>query len=317
MSEIHDPEIFRSVLDSLRTGVYVSDPNGKILFWNQGAEQITGYMRHDVVGRTCRNNILLHCDQKNCVACGAKCPFAQTMHDGTPLDARMQFRHKEGYPVSVLMRVAPVRDPHGAILALAESFEMQRNVDNGNRDPDAAVPHGFLDEITGLPNSVFTMARLRENLGTFSDDHLPLAVICIQVEQLEHFRSSYGREASDAILRVVGQTLRNGFRPSDFLGRWTEDHFVAILVNCGSVGAEKAGERIQQVVRCAGIHWWGEELSITTSVGCTTAQVGDTVEAMMLRAQPEPDSAAPVSAKHVTVKASGEVAQEGLDNSEI
>src|SRR5579872_5777924 len=60
MSELQDPEIFRTVLDTLQTGVSVTDRNGRILFWNQGAERVTGHKRHEVVGRGCRDNILIH-----------------------------------------------------------------------------------------------------------------------------------------------------------------------------------------------------------------------------------------------------------------
>jgi PAS domain S-box-containing protein len=55
MSEFDSPEIFRSVLETLLTGVYLVDRNRKILFWNDGAEEITGYLRQDVVGRFLRD----------------------------------------------------------------------------------------------------------------------------------------------------------------------------------------------------------------------------------------------------------------------
>jgi PAS domain-containing protein len=50
MSDLRDPEIFRAVLDSLQTGVLVAGRNGKILFWNQGADRMTGFMRHQALG---------------------------------------------------------------------------------------------------------------------------------------------------------------------------------------------------------------------------------------------------------------------------
>src|SRR2546426_9517321 len=43
MPELQDPDIFRTILESLQTGVYVVGREGRILFWNQGAEKITGY----------------------------------------------------------------------------------------------------------------------------------------------------------------------------------------------------------------------------------------------------------------------------------
>src|ERR1700692_1120889 len=58
MPELNDPDIYQAVLDGLETGVYIVDRNRRIRFWNEGAEQITGYLRQDVVGRFLRDHLL-------------------------------------------------------------------------------------------------------------------------------------------------------------------------------------------------------------------------------------------------------------------
>src|SRR5580700_1147954 len=83
---------------------------------------------------------------------------------------------------------------------------------------------------------------------------------------------------TDGILRVVSETMRSGLRPSDFLGRWTDDQFLAILMDCGVAGMEEAGARMRKVVGCAGLQWWRDELSATISLGYSAAQTGDTME---------------------------------------
>jgi chemotaxis protein MotA len=50
-----DPEIYRIVLESMQTGLYMVDCDQRIRFWNEGAEKITGYFRQDVVGHFCRD----------------------------------------------------------------------------------------------------------------------------------------------------------------------------------------------------------------------------------------------------------------------
>ena len=285
MSELQDPEIFRTVLDTLQTGVSVADRNGKILFWNQGAERLTGHKRHQVVGRSCRDNILLQCNGQGCVACGATCPIARTLHEGKAQEAKMQLRHKEGHPVHVLMRIAPLRDPHGSIIGLVESFDEQGFATERDRNRHTLAEHGCIDDTTAIPNHEFTQFHLRKNLSSFASYHLPFGVIVIQVDRLAHFRAAYGPPASDAILRVVAQTMKSAFRPSDFVGRWANDQFLAILINCGDHGVEKTFERIRNIVTCAGLRWWSDELSVTTSVGHASVQADDTVESLLLRAQ--------------------------------
>lgn len=60
---LDDPEIFRCVVDSLQTGIYITDCEHRIVFWNSGAEQITGFLRHEMVGRYCREQVLVHCNE--------------------------------------------------------------------------------------------------------------------------------------------------------------------------------------------------------------------------------------------------------------
>jgi diguanylate cyclase (GGDEF)-like protein/PAS domain S-box-containing protein len=285
MSEFQDPEIYRTVLDSLQTGVAMVDRNGKILFWNQGAERLTGHKRHEVVGHSCRDNILVHCNDQGCVACGATCPFTRTMHEGRSQAAKMQLRHKAGHPVHVLMRIAPVRDAHGSIIGMAESFDEQNFAAERERNRHTLAEHGCMDETTDIPNHEFTRFHLSKNFASFAQYHLPFGVIAIQVDRLEHFRAAYGRQAGDAILRVVAQTMRNAFRPSDFLGRWTDDQFLAILINCGDPGVEHTWQRIRKLVTCAGLRWWSDELTVTTSAGYATAQAGDTIDSLLNRTQ--------------------------------
>ena len=55
MAEELDPSYYRAILESLPTGVYVVDPERRILFWNDGAEQITGYRRHEIIGHRAAN----------------------------------------------------------------------------------------------------------------------------------------------------------------------------------------------------------------------------------------------------------------------
>lgn len=284
MSELQDPEIFRTVLDNLQTGVYLVDRDRKIVFWNDGAERITGYMRHDVLGRFCRESLLLHCNDKGCVLCGATCPFTQTMHDGKSREARIQLRHKQGHRIPVRMRIVPIRDHHGSVIGVAESFDDLGFAFDDRRQHDLAA-YGCLDETTGVPNHGFTQFRLRESHASFAEYHLPFGIICIQVTRLGQFRAAYGHQAGGAILRVVAETMRNSLRPSDFLGRWTEDQFLAILVNCSQTGVQEAGQRILRVVSCAGLQWWGDELSVTVAIGYATAQAGDTIDSLLERGQ--------------------------------
>lgn len=58
MSDLENPEVFRTVLESLKMGICAVDRDRKIAFWNDGAGEITGYLRQEVLGRSCREGRL-------------------------------------------------------------------------------------------------------------------------------------------------------------------------------------------------------------------------------------------------------------------
>jgi len=296
MSNLQDAEFCRAVLDSLPTGVSVIDHDGKILFWNQGAERIVGYHQHEVIGRH-NGSILGLCQSGDCARCGTACPFIATLREGKSSEEQMVLQHKQRHAVAVRMRFAPVRDLHGSIVAVVANFYIH-NQKSSREDRRPVIPACCTDEITGLANHAFTEFHLRENLAAFAECHVPFGLIVIRADQLEHFRASYGRKASDSILQVIAQDLSQIFRPGDFIGRWDEDKFIALLANCEEIGVRKAFERVQKLIRGASIPWWGEQLSLTTSLGYASGESGDRVASILQRAQRllAPTSAARVAA---------------------
>ena len=285
MSEVRDPEVFRAVLDAVGMGVYIEDQNGTILFWNQGAERITGHQRYEVIGHSHRENILVQCNERSCAMCGESCPFHPAKAEVGEREQRLSVRHKNGRPVPVLLRIIPIPGRSGAIAHVAVSFQEPRVTAGKVRNRRTSVPSICLDETTGVANHGFVEFHLRENLAGFTKFHVPCGVICLQIDRFDHLRAVYGRQATDSILRVVAETLRNSLRPTDVVGHWGEDQFLVVLPNCGPQGAEKARERVHTLMAGAGIHWWGEQLSIATSIGHAGAEVGDTIESLVERAQ--------------------------------
>lgn len=123
MFSLHDSDICRSILESLPTGVCVVDMQKKILLWSDGAERITGHLRHEVVGRSCIAEPLIHCNQPGCEFCSEECPLARAMKTSHAAESNGVLQHKSGYEVPVRLRAVPVRTPNGSIFGAVEVFE--------------------------------------------------------------------------------------------------------------------------------------------------------------------------------------------------
>jgi len=275
------------------------DLDRKIFFWNEGAERITGYPPHAVVGQTCRQNLLPQCDGQACNSCGAACPVARSILDGKSTHARIELRHHDGHRIPIRAWFVPIRDQHGQVIGLAQSFDRPAQQGEERRQRQLAA-YGCLDETTDVANRSYTEFHLQENLDSFARYHLPFGIMLIQVDALDHFRSTYGREAADAILRVTAQTMKNALRPTDFLGRWDGSQFLAILTNATSAGVHAATERIRRLIGCAGLQWWGDELLVSASLGSAIVQADDNLISLVERAA---QSIQPATGKHARAAA--------------
>lgn len=291
MPELQNSEIFRAVLDGLQTAVCVVDRDSKIIFWNQQAAHATSYMQHEVLGRHCEEFIVCPCSAGSKAEASVNSPLTRILHEGKPELVKVSIRHKRGYSLPVLMHLAPLRNPHGSVVAISASFDTQNSTAESEHVHRILPPLATRDVITGVANHSFTLFHLRESLARFCEFHVPFGILRVTPEAFARFRG-YGHEATDAILLVIAQTLSHSFRPQDFVGRWTDDEFLVILANCTVDGVHSVHERVRTTLPSAEIRWWGEQLSVRISVSFTSVELGDTVELLLQRAQPPESSTA-------------------------
>ena len=280
-----DSELFLNVLEGLRTGVYVTDRGGKILFWNDGAERITGYLRQDMMGRISLSNFLGQTDGEGNELAGALSPISIAIREGKPVDRQVSLRHKEGHRVPVQLHTFPIRDEHGTVTAAAETFAENVSVAEWDRRQGKLAEYGCLDPASGVLNHLVMLSHVREALGMFGEHPVPFSILCIEIDDLDQIQSRDGPGAIASVLRVVGQTLENSLRPTDFLGRWQENQFLAVLTECSIAELPRVAERLRRMAATSKVEWWGDALKLSVSLGGTTVRPGDSVESLTLRAE--------------------------------
>jgi diguanylate cyclase (GGDEF)-like protein/PAS domain S-box-containing protein len=282
---LNDSEICRSILESLPAGLCVVDMEKKIVLWSDGAERITGRLRHEVIGHSCISETLLHCDQPGCEFCREDCPVARAMKTSHSAEANGFLHHKAGHEIPVRVRAVPVHNQHGSIVGAVETFEEVQSTAHSNERVESTTLPGCTDEVTNVASRARMQSHLRETLTTFVEFQVPFGVLGIRLEGLEHFRASLGPEAASSLLRVVARSLEGALWKTDFVGRWSDDQFLVILNGCREDVLPSVRERVRRLVSGDGIEWWGERRSLPISIGHATAQADDTVESLMERVQ--------------------------------
>src|SRR6266540_687559 len=147
-----DDLFFREVLDNLYEGVYFVDRDHTILYWNKGAERLTGYSSTEVMGVPCWNQLLMHVDTNGSGLCLNGCPLHKSMKDGVQSEDDLYLRHKNGHRVPVRMRILPVRSDDGNVIGAIEIL-----IDNSEKMHSLETIEDlqrkvFLDPLTGLAN---------------------------------------------------------------------------------------------------------------------------------------------------------------------
>jgi diguanylate cyclase (GGDEF)-like protein/PAS domain S-box-containing protein len=285
MPELNDPENYQTVLDGLQTGVYIVDRNRRIRFWNEGAEQITGYLRQDVVGRFLRDHLLTTLDEAKDLDSDPEDPINLVFRDGKSSILDLSILHKDGYRVPIVLRTMPIRNSRGMVAGAAESFEKNRSASDWSRRQAAFADIGCLDVVTGVAAKSYMETKLRESLTNFAELNIPFGILLVQVDRLDQFRASRGPGAVRTILRIIAQSVENCVRPKDLVGCWGEHQFLAILSECREAEVFLVGERVRKTIARSEIEWWGDKFSVTSPVGGAGCRPGDDLESLIARAE--------------------------------
>ena len=87
-------------LDATNGAMFVADEDGRILYWNEGAQRLLGYVRDEVLGKRCFS-VLGGC-RAGRHWCEADCRVRRTVRRGTlPPRVGLELRSKDGRTVPV------------------------------------------------------------------------------------------------------------------------------------------------------------------------------------------------------------------------
>lgn len=278
-------EIYKAVLDSLPSGVYVVDRNRQILLWSAGAEKLTGYSRQLVVGRRCDDDILIHTDENDTELCGSACPLVETMHDGQPREAHLYLLHKDGQRVPVTIRSVAVRDEDGTIVGAAEIFERRSLLSAVTAYANDCGSTCSLDVATGLPDHNAMRRSVELSLEHFVTFGAPFGVLAIAIDKLDLLRSEDGCKAVGAVVLAAANTIAQNVRDEDVVGRWSGERFLAVMADATTSALQSSAQILERLVSRAAIPWWGDRMSVTVSVGGAIVRAGDTVDAIIHRSE--------------------------------
>ncbi len=143
--------------------------------------------------------------------------------------------------------------------------------------------HAVTDALTDLHNRHWLDDMFRRRLDRCLKDETPASLVMIDVDQFKQFNDRFGHVAGDRALRLVAETLRSHFRPGDMIARFGGDEFSILLPGADREDARSCAERARFAVMRAVDADPGAP-KITLSAGVASLERGDTLEALIARA---------------------------------
>lgn len=276
-------EFYLSIINELQEGIYYVDRDRRILFWNQGAEAITGYAAGEIVGKCCQCSGLNHIDCQGKPLCSLGCPLFATLGDGIQRQDLVYLRHKDGHRIPVRVNIFPVRKD-GAITGAVEVFtrETQRLYDDDLIDQLTRA--AMQDPLTDLPNRRHTESFLSYKLQEFQQFGRPMAVLYADIDDFSVINNHYGHDMGDAVLKNVTQTLKNALRRDDLIGRWGGEELLGVYNIRDPRECPGLAERFRSLVEGTLTRLGDQTVQVTISVGVTPVRPGDTAQTITQRA---------------------------------
>lgn len=278
------PEIYEQIVENVIEGLYLTDTDREVIYWNETAKRITGYGAEEVVGKSCADNILRHVDDQGNKLCERMCPLAATMTDNEPREAKVYLHHKEGHRVPVLVRVSPLTDETGIVVGGVELFTDVSNQETNRLRLRELEQLAMLDPLTKLANRRYLERILASSMEEWARCQTPFGLLFIDIDHFKTFNDTYGHDVGDEVLKFVAKTLISNARPFDLFGRWGGEEFVGILRNVSGDMLMEISNRMLQLVRNAYIRHQNRSLHVTVSIGATLVTDKDTVESLLQRA---------------------------------
>ena len=280
-----EPGIYKELLDHVSDGVYVVDRERRFLYCNDAAFRLTGYKADEIVGQFCRDHKHCPIGRVGLDLCRRGCLLSACINDGGSREVNAFIRNKRGRRVPVSFRVQPVRAADGSIVGAVEIFKDDSARRADRRKAEEMQRLAFLDSLTQAPNRRFLQMSLQTAMREYQVTKDRFGVLLIDLDSFKAINDSFGHARGDRVLQRAAKAFVGALRPTDAVGRWGGDEFLAIVRNVSIETLNDLAKRCVAMVGQISISGNGSRPThLSISVGGTLNRPNDTPRSLVRRA---------------------------------
>ena len=243
-----------SVFQSASEGILITDPSGSILDVNEAFTSITGYARHEVLGK---NPSLLSSggQDRDFYAELWKNLLTQGVWKG-----EVRNRRKSGESYVENLTISAVRNDAGQVQHYVGLFHDITSIKEHQRQLEHLA---HFDALTQLPNRTLLSDRLEQAMANAVRHGKFLAVIYMDLDGFKAINDSYGHAAGDLLLVKLAGLLKGLTREGDTVARLGGDEFVLVMQDLD--GEESCLPFLERLLKNISGKIWLDDIEVETT----------------------------------------------------
>lgn len=214
-----------SAMEKVADSIFITDCNGVIEYINPAFEIITGYCREEALGQTPRVIKSGKHDEQ----------FYQqiwdTLQQGEVYRNVFINRRKDGELYHEAVTITPLTDEHGKITHYISSG---KDITESIQTQERLHHLAHHDALTGLPNRILFVDRLKHALLRAERRKRAVAVMFMDMDRFKIVNDTLGHEAGDRLLQAMAARLHGCVREGDTVARFGGDEFAGFLSDVAS-----------------------------------------------------------------------------------
>ena len=246
------------VFENSTEGLIVTDADNRILMVNRAFTNVTGYVQHEVIGKTPR---ILSSGRQG----GAfYAEMWRSLVEHGEWRGEIENRRKDGEIYPEWLSISAVKNEHGDLTNYVAIFSDLTS----RKEIEARV--NFLahyDPLTSLPNRELFANRLEQLIAQSRADGMKLAVLFLDIDRFKLFNDTLGHAGGDRLLLETSARLIDCVPKGSDVSRLGGDEFAVILPKIESPDAvaacaSKVNSALRQTIRLD-----RHEIHLSASIG--------------------------------------------------
>jgi len=141
------------------------------------------------------------------------------------------------------------------------------------------------DSLTGCFTRGHALDVVDGELRRARRSQTPVSLIMFDLDHFKDVNDRHGHLCGDAVLRAIGNRMKDVLRGSDLKCRYGGEEFLVLLPETPLAGARRVAETLRREIADRPVPWSGEVLTITASFGLAQTLPGEVnVQALIARA---------------------------------